>query len=187
MISNSVTDLACLHDALSCASMAADQAWRGDEDSVSLSLYEAHAAAEEAFGAGSPGADALNVVFAAIAQAAHSKTNRPAAVFAAPRPASDLSRLGQERTMTNSTTAARASAIRSLADICRAARQANCGVCWQRPGKPCTRNPEGDHVARFGRAMRRGLLTGPELIAVLGALDAFTNATVVETPVEVTQ
>jgi hypothetical protein len=35
--------------------------------------------------------------------------------------------------------------------------------------------------------MRRGLLTGPELIAVLGALDAFTNATVVETPAGVTR
>jgi hypothetical protein len=80
-------DLACLHDALSCASMAADQAWRGDQDSASLSLTEAHAAAEEAFGAGSPGVDALSMVFAAIAQAAHSKTKRPAVVQRTPRPA----------------------------------------------------------------------------------------------------
>jgi hypothetical protein len=87
--------------------------------------------------------------------------------------------------MSNTTTAARPAAIRSLPEICEAVRQANCGECWQVPGKPCTRNPEGDHVARFGRAMRRGLISGPELIAVLGALDAFTNATVVETPVEV--
>src|SRR3989442_11208436 len=66
-----------------------------------------------------------------------------------PRPASDLSRLGQERTLTtNTTTAAKAPAARSLAEICEAARQANCGECWQVPGKPCT--PEGDHVARFG-------------------------------------
>ena len=42
---------------------------------------------------------------------------------------------------------------------------------------PCT--PEGDHVARFGRALRRGLITGPDLIAVLQALDAFTSATIV--------
>ena len=53
----------------------------------------------------------------------------------------------------------------------------NCGERWQVPGKPCT--PEGGHVARFGRALRRGLVTGPELIAVLQALDAFTSATIV--------
>ena len=45
------------------------------------------------------------------------------------------------------------------------------------PGTPCT--PEGDHVARFGRAMRRGLISGPDLLAVLGTLDAFTMATVI--------
>ena len=66
---------------------------------------------------------------------------------------------------------------RSLHEICELVRQANCGECWQVPGKPCT--PEGDHVARFGRAMRRGLISGPELIAVLQSLDAFTSATIV--------
>jgi hypothetical protein len=68
--------------------------------------------------------------------------------------------------------------VRPLHEICEAARRANCGECWQVPGKPCT--PEGDHVARFGRAMRRGLISGPDLVAVLGALDAFTTATVIE-------
>ena len=68
--------------------------------------------------------------------------------------------------------------MRPLHEICEAARRANCGECWQVPGKPCT--PEGDHVARFGRAMRRGLISGPDLVAVLGALDAFTTATVIE-------
>jgi len=53
--------------------------------------------------------------------------------------------------------------VRSLQEICQAARQANCGECWQKPGKPCAHDPEGDHVARFGRAARRGLITGPEL------------------------
>ena len=66
---------------------------------------------------------------------------------------------------------------RSLHEICELVRQANCGECWQVPGAPCT--PEGDHVARFGRAMRRGLIAGPELIAVLQSLDAFTSATIV--------
>ena len=71
-----------------------------------------------------------------------------------------------------------AALARSLHEICELVRQANCGECWQVPGKPCT--PEGDHVARFGRAMRRGLISGPDLIAVLGTLDAFTTATVIE-------
>jgi hypothetical protein len=78
---------------------------------------------------------------------------------------------------TNTTTAASPSAARSLREIRKAVRLVNCGECWQVPGKPCT--PEGDHVARFGRAMRRGLISGPDLLAVLGALDAFTMATVI--------
>jgi hypothetical protein len=72
--------------------------------------------------------------------------------------------------------------VRPLLGICEAVRQANCGECWQVPGLPCTRNPEGDHVARFGRAARRGLITGPELVFVLDRFDVFTTATVVETP-----
>ena len=67
---NSVTDLAALHDALSCAAAAVEHAFRGARDSASLSLIEAHAAAEEAFGRESHGVDALSVVFAAITQAA---------------------------------------------------------------------------------------------------------------------
>ena len=77
-------------------------------------------------------------------------------------------------------TAPEAPTVRPLPEICRAARQVNCGECWQVPGKPCT--PEGDHVARFGRAARRGLITGHELVAILGRLEAFTTATVVQTP-----
>jgi hypothetical protein len=77
-------------------------------------------------------------------------------------------------------TAPAAPLARSLHEICELVRQANCGECWQVPGKPCTANPEGDHVARFGRAMRRGLISGPDLIAVLGTLDAFTTATVIQ-------
>ena len=73
-------DLAALHDALSCAAAAVEDAFRGSGESASLSLIEAHAAAEDAFGRGSPGVDALSVVFAAITQAAHSKISRPAVV-----------------------------------------------------------------------------------------------------------
>jgi hypothetical protein len=111
------------------------------------------------------------------AELAHVLTKTAGRDVPAPRPASDLSRLGQERTMANTTTATSPPAARSLHEICEAARRVNCGECWQVPGKPCT--PQGDHVARFGRAMRRGLISGPDLIAVLQALDAFTNDTVV--------
>ena len=68
--SSPVADLAALHDALGCAVTAIVQAFRGDEDSASLSLIEAEAATEEAFGRGSPGVEALDVVFGAITQAA---------------------------------------------------------------------------------------------------------------------
>jgi hypothetical protein len=176
--SGPVVDLAALHDALGCAAMAVVQAVRGDEDSASLSLIEAHAAAEEAFGSGSAEVDALNAVFAAITEAAHSNDQTADRGARTPRPASDLSRLRQERTMTH-TTADSPPAARSLHEVCEAARRVNCGECWQVPGKPCTSDPDGDHVARFGRAMRRGLITGADLIAVLQALEAFTAATVV--------
>jgi hypothetical protein len=90
--SGAVTDLAALHDALGCAAMAVVQAFRGDEGSAALSLTEAHAAAEEAFGRGTPEVDALNVVFAAIMQAAHSNDQTAGQGARTPRPASDLSR-----------------------------------------------------------------------------------------------
>ena len=94
----------------------------------------------------------------------------------------------------------RAPAARSLHEVCEAARLVNCGECWAIPGDECvyTSAPvsvpvtpgtavlsvRGYHVARFGRALRRGLISGPDLIAVLQGLDAFTNETVVydETP-----
>jgi hypothetical protein len=88
---------------------------------------------------------------------------------------------------TNTTTTASPPAARSLHEICDHARMANCGQCWVSPGRPCTRRldgVDGFHVARLGRAMRRGLISGPDLIAVLQALIVFTGATIVydETP-----
>ena len=74
-------------------------------------------------------------------------------------------------------TAAGTPVVRSRHEICGFARLVNCGECWQVPGQPCT--PEGDHVARFGRTMRRWLISGDDLIAVLRALGAFTSATIV--------
>jgi hypothetical protein len=79
-------------------------------------------------------------------------------------------------------TAPPTSAPRSLHEILVAASMARCGECWKEPGVPCAHSPVGDegfHVARLGRGMRRGLISGDELIAVLQALDAFTNATIV--------
>ena len=52
------------------------------------------------------------------------------------------------------------------------ARRANCPLCWQRPGRPCTvSGPDGDHLARYQRAERRGLITRGELAAVVGTLE----------------
>ena len=73
---------------------------------------------------------------------------------------------------------------RPLAEICQSARMATCGECWQRPGVACVvrDGQPGDHVARFGRAARRGLITGRELVWVLYDLGVFTLATVVWEP-----
>ena len=59
---------------------------------------------------------------------------------------------------------------RTMHALCeQAARLVNCGHCWARPGTPCVSGPDGYHLARFGRARRRGLLTGAELDTVLDA------------------
>jgi hypothetical protein len=92
-------------------------------------------------------------------------------------------------------TAPGALAAHSLHEVCEAVRLVNCGQCWAIPGDECVytsapvsvpvtpgtpvRPVRGYHVARFGRALRRGLISGPDLIAVLQGLDAFTNDTVV--------
>jgi hypothetical protein len=64
---------------------------------------------------------------------------------------------------------------RGLLEICAAARLANCPQCWQRPGPPCTvSGTPGDHLARYQRAERRGLITRAELVgvaAVVAGLD----------------
>jgi hypothetical protein len=79
-----VADLAALHDTFACCTAAVFRAWRGDRDSALLSLLEAHAAAEEAFGPGSTEVDALSVVFAAIKHAAEMPRDRsPEAIQAA--------------------------------------------------------------------------------------------------------
>lgn len=79
-------------------------------------------------------------------------------------------------------TAPPTSAARSLHEILVAASMARCGQCWKEPGVPCAHSPVGDegfHVARLGRGMRRGLITGRELVSVLQTLVAFDSATLV--------
>ena len=51
-------------------------------------------------------------------------------------------------------------------------RLANCPQCWQRPGKPCTvSGPPGDHLARWQRAEKRGLIRCEDLTAVVAGLE----------------
>ena len=69
---------------------------------------------------------------------------------------------------------------RTLHALCeQAAVLVPCGHCWARPGAACVTGPAGYHLARFGRARRRGLLTEAELAAVLDKAGVFTNATVI--------
>ena len=52
-----------------------------------------------------------------------------------------------------------------------AVRLANCPHCWQRPGRPCTvTGSPGDHLARWQRAERRGLIGREDLAAVVAGL-----------------
>jgi hypothetical protein len=44
-----------------------------------------------------------------------------------------------------------------------------CPDCWMMPGKPC--GPAWDHLARYGRANRRGLVSALELEAATAAAE----------------
>jgi hypothetical protein len=73
----------------------------------------------------------------------------------------------------------RAEAPRTLSDITADALDANCGHCWAEPGNPCD-TPGGTHLARYARARRRGLISGPDMSVALDAADdVFEPATVV--------
>jgi hypothetical protein len=51
-------------------------------------------------------------------------------------------------------------------------RLANCPHCWQRPGRPCTiAGVPGDHLARWQRAERRGLIAHAVLAAAVATLE----------------
>jgi hypothetical protein len=67
---------------------------------------------------------------------------------------------------------------RPLHGIAVDALRVNCGHCWSAPGQPCSCDRPGTHLARFARARRRGLISDPDMCAVLDELDAFTPAAV---------
>jgi hypothetical protein len=58
---------------------------------------------------------------------------------------------------------------RSLHEIREDARLVNCPQCWRRPGPACT--ARGDHLARYQRAERRGLIGREDLAAVIAGLE----------------
>ena len=69
---------------------------------------------------------------------------------------------------------------RGLDGIREAVRLANCPQCWQRPGRPCTvSGPPGDHLARWQRAERRGLITREDLAAVVAGLEVIAAHVIV--------
>ena len=59
-------------------------------------------------------------------------------------------------------------------------RLANCPHCWQRPGRPCTiTGPAGDHLARYQRAERRGLIGREALAAAVAGLDVIAGHVII--------
>jgi len=59
-------------------------------------------------------------------------------------------------------------------------RLTNCGQCWQRPGRPCTvAGVPGDHLARWQRAERRGLISREDLAAAVADLEVIAAHVIV--------
>jgi hypothetical protein len=96
---------------------------------------------------------------------------------------------------TDLTTTAKSATVRSLHQICANTSRATCGECWAPPGDECVyttapasvpvtkgtpvRPVRGYHVARFARAVRRGLISPADFAAVLDIAIVFTPATVI--------
>ena len=75
---------------------------------------------------------------------------------------------------TNPTTTTRppTGAPRAPVTVTDLVRLANCPQCWQRPGRACTvAGVPGDHLARWQRAERRGLIGREDLAAAVAALE----------------
>ena len=82
--------------------------------------------------------------------------------------------------MTGSSTQQAAPWVRSLAEISGEARLVNCPQCWQRPGVPCTvSGPPGDHLARWQRAERRGVIGREDLAAVVAGLEVIAGHVII--------
>jgi hypothetical protein len=59
-------------------------------------------------------------------------------------------------------------------------RLANCPQCWQRSGQPCmVTGPAGDHLARWQRAERRGLIGREDLAAVVAGLEVIAGHVII--------
>ena len=71
---------------------------------------------------------------------------------------------------------------RALRQVCLAARSLPCGHCGAAAGQPClaSRGREGYHLARFGLARTRRLITADGMAAaIMAAGPVFTPATVI--------
>ena len=84
--------------------------------------------------------------------------------------------------MTNptTTTSPPSDAPRATVTVAELVRLANCPQCWQRPGRPCTVAGEpGDHLARWQRAERRGLIGRADLAATVAGLEVIAGHIIV--------
>jgi hypothetical protein len=61
-----------------------------------------------------------------------------------------------------------------------AARRLLCDACWALPGKPCTfAAPAGDHLQRYLTAQQLGLISLPELKAIVARLTVVARHVVI--------
>ena len=57
------------------------------------------------------------------------------------------------------------------------ARMVPCGQCWRVPAEPCT--PDGDHLARWLRAERRGMATQAGLAAAVATIEVIAPQAII--------
>ena len=69
---------------------------------------------------------------------------------------------------------------REALPVAERVRLVSCGQCWASPGRPCTvSGAPGDHLARWQRAERRGLITRHELAAVVAGLEVIAGHVII--------